>query len=80
MAIAKTLEEAMLITPQLVADELGELSKTKFHCSNPGADALRKAIDDYRQKNALTPLSNQESHHHDEAKDEAPSCNASCKA
>jgi len=80
MAIGKTLEEAMLITPQLVADELGGLPRVKFHCSNLGADALHQAIDDYRQKNGLTPLSSPESHHHDEAEDEAPSCNTPCKA
>lgn len=50
MAIGKTLEEARKITPQLVADELQGLPKNKFHCSNLGAQALNKAIDDYRSK------------------------------
>src|SRR5208283_3061471 len=79
MAIGKTLEEAMLITPQSVADELGGLPKVKFHCSNLGADALHEAIDDYRKKNGLAPLSSPSSHHHDEAEDETPSCDAPCK-
>ncbi len=48
MAIGKTLEEAMKITPQLVADELEGLPKNKFHCSNLGAQALHKAIKDYQ--------------------------------
>ncbi|MBI4284677.1 MAG: Fe-S cluster assembly scaffold protein NifU [Chloroflexi bacterium] len=50
MAMGKTLEEAMKITPRTVADELEGLPKNKFHCSNLGAQALHKAIDDYKKK------------------------------
>jgi len=50
MAKGKTLEEAMKITPQSVADNLEGLPKNKFHCSNLGAQALHKAIEDYRKK------------------------------
>jgi len=50
MAKGKTLEEAMKITPRLVADELEGLPKNKFHCSNLGAQALHKAIQDYQSK------------------------------
>jgi len=50
MAIGMTLEEAKKITPQKVADELQGLPKNKFHCSNLGAEALGKAIDDYLGK------------------------------
>jgi len=50
MAKGKTLEEALKITPQLVSDELGGLPKNKFHCSNLGAQALNKAIQDYISK------------------------------
>ena len=50
MAEGKTLEEAMKITPQLVAEELDGLPKNKFHCSNLGAQALHKAIEDYLSK------------------------------
>ena len=50
MAMGKTLEEAMKITPRAVADELEGLPKQKFHCSNLGADALNKAIEDYLSK------------------------------
>ncbi len=50
MAIGKTLEEAKKITPQLVADELEGLPKNKFHCSNLGAQALNKAIENYLGK------------------------------
>lgn len=50
MAKGKTLEEAMTITPQSVADELEGLPKNKFHCSNLGAQALHKAIENYLSK------------------------------
>jgi nitrogen fixation NifU-like protein len=50
MAKGKTLDEAMKITPQSVADELEGLPKNKFHCSNLGAQALHKAIEDYHNK------------------------------
>jgi len=50
MAMGKTLDEVMKITPKLVADALGGLPKQKFHCSNLGAQALHKAIEDYQGK------------------------------
>ena len=50
MAMGKTLEEALKITAKSVADELGGLPKQKFHCSNLGAQALQKAIQDYQSK------------------------------
>jgi len=50
MAKGKTIEEALEITRDDVAQELGGLPEIKMHCSNLGADALRRAIDDYRAK------------------------------
>ncbi|MDD5289434.1 MAG: Fe-S cluster assembly scaffold protein NifU [Dehalococcoidales bacterium] len=50
MAKGKTIEEALKITPQSVADMLEGLPKNKFHCSNLGAQALHKAIEDYQSK------------------------------
>ena len=50
MAKGKTLEEAIKITPQSVAKELEGLPKNKLHCSNLGAQALHKAIEDYLNK------------------------------
>ena len=50
MAKGKTIEEVMKITPQSVADMLEGLPKNKFHCSNLGAQALHKAIEDYQSK------------------------------
>lgn len=50
MAKGRTIEEALKITPQSVAQELEGLPKQKFHCSNLGAQALHKAIEDYLGK------------------------------
>jgi nitrogen fixation NifU-like protein len=50
MAMGKTIEEALKITPAAVAAELEGLPKNKFHCSNLGAQALHKAIEDYQSK------------------------------
>jgi nitrogen fixation NifU-like protein len=50
MAMGKTLDEAMRITPDLVAEQLEGLPKQKMHCSNLGAQALHKAIEDYENK------------------------------
>jgi len=50
MAKGKTLEEAKRITNADVAEELDGLPKNKLHCSNLGADALRKAIEDYESR------------------------------
>src|SRR5512137_1274021 len=50
MAKGLPLDEALKITPQSVADKLEGLPKNKFHCSNLGAQALHKAIEDYQNK------------------------------
>src|SRR5512139_2014409 len=50
MVKGKTLEEALAITKESVADALGGLPPQKMHCSNLGADALRKAIEDYKSR------------------------------
>ncbi len=50
MAKGKTIEEALQITNQRVAEELGGLPSNKLHCSNLGADALHKAIENYLTK------------------------------
>ena len=43
----KTLEQALKVTNHRVAKALGGLPEAKMHCSNLGADALHKAIEDY---------------------------------
>lgn len=47
MVKGKTLDEALKISKETVADALGGLPPQKMHCSNLGADALKKAIEDY---------------------------------
>jgi len=53
MVKGKTLEEALAVTPTMVAKELEGLPKNKFHCSNLGAQALRKAIRNYAINNKI---------------------------
>ncbi len=50
MALGKTLAEAKTITKKSVAESLDGLPKEKLHCSNLGADALAKAIEDFENK------------------------------
>jgi nitrogen fixation NifU-like protein len=90
MATGKTLDEAMEITNDMVAEELGGLPKNKMHCSNLGADALHAAIEDYRKRKetgepAPTPHAQKSELHgqtcpycDSEVKESLPFC-ASCK-
>jgi len=52
MAKGKTLEEALKITNDMVAEALGGLPPAKLHCSNLAADGLRAAIEDYLARHA----------------------------
>jgi nitrogen fixation NifU-like protein len=52
MAMGKTLEEALAITRDQVAGELGGLPPNKMHCSNLAADGLHKAVEDFMAKKA----------------------------
>lgn len=47
-----TLEESLRVTNKDVAAELGGLPPVKMHCSNLAADALKAAVEDYRQRQA----------------------------
>ena len=50
MVKGKTIEEALVISNKAVAEALGGLPATKMHCSNLAADALHRAIEDYKNK------------------------------
>jgi nitrogen fixation NifU-like protein len=50
LAIGKTVDEALKITRNDVANELDGLPPQKMHCSNLAADALHAAIEDYKKK------------------------------
>lgn len=50
IALGKTIEEALEITRDDVANELDGLPPVKMHCSNLAADALKASIDDYKSK------------------------------
>lgn len=50
LAIGKTLDEALVLTNQAVAEALDGLPPAKMHCSNLAADALHEAIKDYQKK------------------------------
>lgn len=49
LAKGKTLDEALKIDAKAIDDYLGKLPKHKFHCSVLGHDALKDAIEKYRQ-------------------------------
>ncbi len=51
----KSLNEAMKVTRQDVANELDGLPPIKMHCSNLAADALHDAIKNYRNKSKPSP-------------------------
>jgi nitrogen fixation NifU-like protein len=50
MAKGMTIQEASKITKASLAEALDGLPPQKMHCSNLGADALHKAIEDYKSK------------------------------
>lgn len=52
LAKGKTLEKAMAITRNNVAESLDGLPAVKMHCSNLAADGLHAAIKDYRSRKA----------------------------
>lgn len=50
VAKGMTLDEALKITKSSLSEALDGLPPQKMHCSNLGADALHKAIADYKSK------------------------------
>ncbi len=55
LAKGKTLEEALALTRDSVAEALDGLPPAKMHCSNLATDGLRAAIEDYMQKAGKRP-------------------------
>lgn len=49
----KTIEEALKITNQAVAEALDGLPPVKMHCSNLAEEAIRAAVNDYKKKNGI---------------------------
>lgn len=74
LAKGKSIEEAVRITRNDVADALEGLPPIKMHCSNLAADALKAAIynylskkmteDEIKSKYGLTPPAHGDEHHH----------------
>ena len=56
MAKGMTLEEAVAITKNQVAEELGGLPPAKMHCSVLATDGLKVAVDDYLVKHGREPI------------------------
>ncbi|MCX6346093.1 MAG: Fe-S cluster assembly scaffold protein NifU [Armatimonadetes bacterium] len=50
MIMGKTIEEALELTNDAVAEALGGLPRVKMHCSVLAEQAVRSAIDDYLKK------------------------------
>lgn len=79
MAIGKTLDEALKITNDLIAQELGGLPKNKLHCSNLGADALHAAIMDYKRKQEQQAKPEEKTGERKEEAEEAACCCPYCE-
>jgi len=53
MVKGKHIDEALKVTRDIVAEELGGLPASKMHCSNLASEALHKAIYEYKAKYGL---------------------------
>lgn len=50
MLIGRTVEESLTLSRQEVSEALGGLSPQKVHCSVLSEDAIKSAVNDYRNK------------------------------
>ena len=53
MVKGKHIDEALKVTRDIVAEELGGLPASKMHCSNLASEARHKAINEYKAKYGL---------------------------
>ncbi len=51
MIKGQTIDEALRLTSKKIAEELGGLPEAKLHCSVLATEALKNAIEAYRDKN-----------------------------
>lgn len=64
----KTIEEALALTNDAVAEALGGLPKVKMHCSVLAEQAVRSAVDDYMRRTTgkgIELKSDEDLHEHD---------------
>jgi nitrogen fixation protein NifU and related proteins len=55
MVLGKPVEQAYQIKEQEVADALGGIPEYKMRCSNLAPEAIRKAIEDWRERSKGNP-------------------------
>jgi len=55
IAKGKTIEEAKSLKYSQIVDELGGLPAVKVHCSILAIQSLKRAIENYEERNGLTP-------------------------
>ena len=62
----KSIDEALSLTNQAVTEALEGLPAQKFHCSVLAEQAIKKALEDYYEKNNIqhAPLTTQACDHH----------------
>lgn len=79
IAMGKTLDEAMNITNEEVAEALGGLPPQKLSCSNIAADALHDAINNYFNQNVQSTTKNEKSSENENEKEELVDTNQELK-
>ena len=65
MAKGKTIEEAKKLNNNEIVKKLGGLPPIKYHCSLLGAEALHKAIENFRIKNSESARKSKDFRHYE---------------